>query len=434
MSGTSKPRRRPVRYWLQQIHLWVGLILLLPLVMMGITGAVLVYAHDIEHLLGQGEPHATTVGEWRSPVELIEAARAASREPGRVPIAIRWPIEVGEPAAVRLSRPGMAGERPQFRGGDRPAQGQQGQQGQQQGGVAQGRVPVQSPFAGSLQIIIDPVSLQILETQQAMTGWVRFFHDLHGHLFIAGGLGRELVGWLGVALLLLGCSGLYLWWPRPGQWKAAFMVRRKAKGIRLNRELHGAVGIWSLMLFMVVNFTGVYLAFPQQISAVVNSVWPGRDMRAAMFQARVEPIRGATPIGLGEALVLAQERVPDGRFLNAFLATRPDQAVRIGLIRPGHEEGAPIITVIVDPWRKSVVDVFDPRTMSTGESIIAWQRALHYGVGLGGTYRFLVFVSGVVIPIFAVTGFLMWWLKRRNRRIGELAKRNLQRTAGQAAE
>ena len=434
MSGTSKPRRRPVRYWLQQIHLWVGLILLLPLVMMGITGAVLVYAHDIDHLLGQGEPHATTVGEWRSPVELIEAARAASREPGRVPIAIRWPIEVGEPAAVRLSRPGMAGERPQFRGGDRPAQGQQGQQGQQQGGVAQGRVPVQSPFAGSLQIMIDPVSLQILETQQAMTGWVRFFHDLHGHLFIAGGLGRELVGWLGVALLLLGCSGLYLWWPRPGQWKAAFMVRRKAKGIRLNRELHGAVGIWSLMLFMVVNFTGVYLAFPQQISAVVNSVWPGRDMRAAMFQARVEPIRGATSIGLGEALVLAQERVPDGRFLNAFLATRPDQAVRIGLIRPGHEEGAPIITVIVDPWRKSVVDVFDPRTMSTGESIIAWQRALHYGVGLGGTYRFLVFVSGVVIPIFAVTGFLMWWLKRRNRRIGELAKRNLQRTAGQAAE
>lgn len=447
MPAIPKPQRRTVRYWLQQIHLWVGLILLLPLVMMGITGAVLVYAHDIEHLLGQGEPHATTRGDWRSPVELIEAARAANREAGRIPIAVRWPSEVGEPAAVRLSRPGMAGERPQFRGGDRPPQGQEGrgqqggsqqaagqQGGGQQGGAAQGRVPVQSPFAGSLQILVDPVSLQILETQQAMTGWVRFFHDLHGHLFIAGGLGRELVGWLGVALLFLGCSGLYLWWPRPGQWKAAFMVRRKARGVRLNRELHGAVGIWSLVLFMLVNFTGVYLAFPQQISAAVGAVWPGRDMRAAMFQARVEPIRGATPIGLGEALALAQERVPDARFLNAFLATRPDQAIRIGLIRPGHEAGAPIITVIVDPWRKSVVDVFDPRTLSTGESIIAWQRALHYGVGLGGIYKFLVFVSGVIIPIFAVTGFLMWWLKRRNRRAGERARRALQQAAGQAAE
>jgi len=410
-----KPQRLTVRYWLQQLHLWIGLILLLPLVMMGVTGAVLVYDHDIERLLGQGEPTARASGEWRSPVELIEAAKAATQDPSRIPIAVRWPNEIGEPAAVRLSRPGMANERPQFRGG-------QTLQGGQGGGQAQGRVPTQSPFAGSLQILIDPVSLELLETQQAMSGWVRFFHDLHGHLFISGGLGREIVGWLGIALLVLGSSGLYLWWPKPGQWKAAFTVRRTAKGLRFNRELHGAIGIWSLVLFMLVNFTGVYLAFPQQISAAVNAAWPGRDMRAAMFQARVEPVRGGRPIGLDAALALARERVPDARFLNAFLAVRPDQAIRIGMIRPGHREGAPIVTVIVDPWQAKVVDVFDPKTLSTGESIIAWQRSLHYGQGLGGGYKFLVFLSGIVIPVFAVTGFLMWWIKRRNRRAGERAK------------
>lgn len=295
-------------------------------------------------------------------------------------------------------------------------------------------MPVQSPFAGSLQILIDPVSLKVIESQQAMTGWVRFFHDLHGHLFIAGGLGRELVGWLGVALLVLGCSGLYLWWPRPGQWKAAFLVRRTAKGLRFNRELHGAVGIWSLVLFMLVNFTGVYLAFPQQISSAVNAVWPGRDMRAAMFQARVEPMRGTEPMGVNEAVELARSRVPDGRFLNAFLAIRPDQALRVGLVRADHAEGAPIITVIIDPFRRAIIDVFDPQTMSTGEKIIAWQRTLHYGIGLGGTYKFLVFVSGVIIPVFAVTGFLMWWLKRRNRRAGEQAKAAILAAASKAAD
>jgi len=430
MARGPKPQRRTFRYWLQQLHLWVGLILLLPLVMMGITGAVLVYAHDIEHLLGQAGPEAKTAGEWQSAAKLIEAARAANSEPGRIPIAVRWPIEVGEPAAVRLSRPGMASERPQFRGGQQGGQ----QAGQATGAPAQGRVPTQSPFAGSLQILIDPVSLQVLQTQQAMTGWVRFFHDLHGHIFIPGGVGREIVGWLGVAMLVLGCSGLYLWWPKPGQWKAAFTVRRKAKGLRLNRELHGAIGIWSLVIFMLVNFTGVYLAFPQQISAAVNTVWPGRDMRAAMFQARVEPMRGTAPMDVDEAVELARTRVPGTRFLNAFLSVRPDQALRVGLIRPGHEEGAPIITVIVDPYRKSVVDVFDPQAMSTGEKIIAWQRALHYGIGLGGVYKFLVFVSGVIIPIFAVTGFLMWWIKRRNRRAGERARQAILHGAGQAAE
>lgn len=271
-----------------------------------------------------------------------------------------------------------------------------------------------------------------MQTKQAMTGWVRFFHDLHGHIFIVGGLGREIVGWLGVAMLVLGCSGLYLWWASASQWKAAFTVRRTARGVRFNRELHGAVGIWSLVLCMLVNFTGVYLAFPQQISAMVNIVSPGRDMRAAMFQARVEPMRGATAIGIDDAVALAKARVPDARFLNAFLPTRPDQALRIGLIRPGHSEGAPIVTVIIDPWRKTVVDVLDPKTLTAGESFVAWQRALHYGQGLGAGYKFLVFVSGVIVPAFAITGFLMWWLKRRNRRAGARAKAAI--LAGQSAD
>ena len=124
--------------------------------MMGVTGAVLVYAHDIEHLLGQGEPPAKAVGEWRSPGELIEAASAASNDPTRIPIAVRWPIEVGEPAAVRLSRPGMANERPQFRGGHSRAAASRARSRRR----GQGRVPTQSPFAGSLQMLIDPVSLR----------------------------------------------------------------------------------------------------------------------------------------------------------------------------------------------------------------------------------------------------------------------------------
>ena len=413
----GKPKT--IRYWLQQLHLWVGLVLLLPLVLMGVTGAVLVYAHDIEHLLGQGEPAAVAPGEWRSPAEIVAAAQAANTDAGRIPIAVRWPAEVGDAAAVRLSRPGMAGERPQLRGSN-----------PQGASAGQGQVPTVSPFAGSLQILIDPVSLQILESQQTMGGWVRVFHDLHGRLLISGGLGRELVGWLGVAMLVLGTTGMIIWWPRTGQWKNAFTFRWKTRGARVHRDLHGAVGIWSLAIFMLVNFTGVYIAFPQQTGTVINAIWPGRDMRAAMFQARVErPQPGQQAIALDDAVALALSSAPDTRFLNAFLPTRPDQALRIGLVRGIPEDGAPTITVLIDPWRHSVIDVFDPKSFSTGETIIAWQRALHYGTGLGGVYKFLVFVSGVIIPIFAITGTLMWWIKRRNRRATELAKQAVLREA-----
>jgi uncharacterized iron-regulated membrane protein len=113
---------------------------------------------------------------------------------------------------------------------------------------------------------------------------------------------------------------------------------------------------------------------------------------------------------------LARGRVPDARFLNAVLPVRPDQALRVALVRDGHAAGAPPVTVVIDPLRRTVLDVVDPRAMTVGERVLAWQRALHYGQGLGPLYRLLVFVSGLVIPLFAVTGFCMWWIKRGNRR------------------
>jgi uncharacterized iron-regulated membrane protein len=69
--------------------------------------------------------------------------------------------------------------------------------------------------------------------------------------------------------------------------------------------------------------------------------------------------------------------------------------------------------VFVDQWAGRVLEVQDPRTFSIGESILAWQRAVHEGSGLGPVYRFLVFLSGLAIPLFSVTGVVMWLYRRR---------------------
>ncbi|NDC64945.1 MAG: PepSY domain-containing protein, partial [Planctomycetia bacterium] len=58
----------------------------------------------------------------------------------------------------------------------------------------------------------------------------------------------------------------------------------------------------------------------------------------------------------------------------------------------------------------------DPRSYTLGETIMAWQHALHAGEGLGWTWKILVFLSGFLPPLFAVTGVSMWLIKRRNRR------------------
>lgn len=399
-------RRFAWRYWLQQVHLWVGLILCIPLVVLGITGSVLVYGHDLEHLLGHEEPRATTTGTKRSPGEIAAAAMAAA-PPGFVVISVRMPDEPGDPAGVRLNRP--------IGGRNTP------------GGAPGSGPPAVSPFAGSVQLLIDPVSLEVLGKPAPPPQWLRFLHNLHGNFLIPGRDGRLLVGWMGVAMLALGLSGLILWWPRTGRWRAAFTVKKGARGVRLHRDLHGAVGIWSFVIFMVVSFSGVYLAFPRETAAVINAIFPGRDLRAASIVS-VKPVRDAQRMSIDDAVAVAREAVGgDAEFRLAFMPMRPDQPYRINLIRAGYSESAPMITVLIDPWAARVLDVQDPRTFTFGKTIAAWQRALHYGLGLGKGYKFLVFLSGLIIPLFAVTGAFMWILKRRARRA---AMRPTPRNAG----
>lgn len=387
---------RTQRLWyraLQQIHLWVGLVLCLPLVMLGITGSILVFEHELEDLFAAPPAYTLAAGQPQPLAAIVDAARAAAPKdlsPGMVTL----PEEPGEPAAVRLMPAGRMG-----------------------------------PGPGGQVMLIDPVSLAVLETRAPTAGPLRQVFLLHANLLTPGRTGREIVGWLGVVMLALGVSGLVLWWPRPGRWKAAFTVKPGARGVRLHRELHGAVGIWSLAVFMVVSFSGVYLAFPQTLGAAVSSVFPARDLRA---QVKVEPLRGAVPLDADAAVALALAAVPDGELRMVGLPGRPDQPYRITLAPPGHEHGAPMIAAFVDPWTAQVVEVRDPRGYSAGEVIMGWQHALHAGQGLGWTWKILTFLSGVLPPLFAVTGFYMWLQKRRVRKAQDAQRAAARAQAGAA--
>lgn len=371
------------RFILGQIHLWIGLVLCIPLVLIGITGSILVFEHEIEALFEAPGPRATLGGEPRPVGDIVAAAQAAA-PPGQVARFYRAPQEEGEPARVSFGAPGQAA------------------------GPGGGR---------GMQILVDPVTLAVLGADQSAPGLMRQIIMLHANLLVPGREGRGIVGWLGVVMLVLGGSGLVMWWPRPGRWRQSFTVKWSARGLRLNRDLHGAVGIWGLAVFLVVSFSGVYLAFPQSTGAVIRVAFPARDLRGA--QVQVKPVEGGQPFGVGTAVERALAAVPDAEVQLVGFPARPDQPFRVSLTRPGQEAGTPTATVFVDPWTGAVAEIRDPRDYSAGETIMAWQHALHAGHGLGPVYKILVFLSGLLPLLFAITGVSMWLLKRRRRRANQ---------------
>jgi len=366
-----------VRHTLFTVHMWVGLILGILLAALGLSGSLLVYDEAISDWISP-PPQAVTLGQPLPLSMLAGIARDAAASKGVEGGQLQFILPEAKTGAliVRIGGlspmgnvPGAGGERPRAEGGERPARPRQ------------------------LQIYLDPVSGEVLGTRTfALPPLLTFAHQLHGNFLMSRETGRPIVGWLGVAMCLLGLSGLVLWWPKRGQWKYAFKVRRTATGLRFHRELHAATGIWIFVVFMAVSFSGVVISWPQ----TMGLGGPGQRMPTveAMDSKRLGPT---------EAVIAAATAVPGIKPRTITIPARPDQPISVNY----RSHDAVNAAVMIDPYSGKVLMVRD-----ASERFLAWMRPVHDGT-LNGVWRFLVFLSGLVPSLFVVTGLIMWWKKRQ---------------------
>jgi len=259
--------------------------------------------------------------------------------------------------------------------------------------------------SSGVQFYLDPVSGAVLgERHNATPPFFIAMHNLHSN-FLMGSAGHVLVGWLGVAMLVLGVSGLVLWWPKRGQWKYAFLIRRTAKGLRFHRELHAAAGIWTFLIFMIVSFSGVALAFPVTLRAAAGSspaVAKDRPGAPSIVPDNTHPDPDITA-------TQTRNTFPGLVLQSLVFPARRDQAVTVTLAKPNGE----IVTAFLDRGR--VIAVRDATAAKGADFFVATQRPIHEGQLWGPLWRLLVFLSGLLPALFLITGTVMWASKRRRR-------------------
>lgn len=374
-----------VRHWLATIHLWLGVIFALPFIALGLSGSILMIDHEIPSLSGaQSTPPAIT-----KPIAEIIAAAQNAAPFGASPTAVMAPQDAGGPMTVRFSTSGNS---------------------------ASSAAP--RPNAGA-QVLVDPdtLSATLAPPRTGDGGFMRLMHDLHGRLLISGIMGRQIVGWLGVFMCVLGLSGLVMWWPRGRSWKAwkaALTFKFGKSALKTNRDMHGAVGIWGLVVFMIVSASGAYLGFPQQISGFFDAAPMVRDQRGVQLP-KVTPLENETALSADDVVALAKNDVPDGTLWSVMYPAKPDAPYRVNLTRVVDDK--PVrVAVFVDAWAKRIMEVRDPSALTGIDKVLVMQRGLHVGTGHGFVWWLLVFLSGLLPLLFTVTGISMWLMKRRAKR------------------
>jgi uncharacterized iron-regulated membrane protein len=144
--------------------------------------------------------------------------------------------------------------------------------------------------------------------------------------------------------------------------------------------------------------------------------WGPRRPAVAAGPRAPTPAVEATALDVDGAIELGRPAVPGGILHSIQFPTDATQPYRLSLARAGAAAGAPMTIVTVDPGSRRILEIRTPDAM-TSDGVLAWLRALHQGLGLGRIWQVLVFGCGLLPALFAVTGFSMWRLKRRNRRV-----------------
>src|ERR1700741_4047299 len=86
---------------LQQVHLWIGLTLSIPFILIGLSGSAIVVMHSIPDFQ---MPFSTSSGEHHPLTRIIAAANEVAPE-GKKAAVVRMPQGLWEPASVQLTEP-----------------------------------------------------------------------------------------------------------------------------------------------------------------------------------------------------------------------------------------------------------------------------------------------------------------------------------------
>jgi uncharacterized iron-regulated membrane protein len=168
---------------------------------------------------------------------------------------------------------------------------------------------------------------------------------------------------------------------------------------------------------MILSFSGVYLVFPTTVGDSIEAVLPHEStlVHAEIDAATVASIPNPNALTADDAAKLALAAVPGARLHSVQLPPGADGTYMVTLMPHYSSEGAPQISAFVGPGPE-VSAVVDPRQDPMGSRVLDWMKALHFGLGLGIVWKVLVFLSGFLPLLFAITGLRMWQIRRAQKR------------------
>jgi uncharacterized iron-regulated membrane protein len=284
---------------------------------------------------------------------------------------------------------------------------------------------------GASTLKIDPYTGQVIKKTDRKEGETDFFRwILNGHRFLwmPYEIGRPIVNYSTLVCVITLISGLVLWWPK--KWnkntrEQSFKIKWGASFKRVNYDLHNVFGFYSLLLLLMIGLTGMVWGI-EWYSKGLYWVTSGGTPLPKFAELKSDSLQANKHYTPQQAVDQAWNKV----------ASIHGGATGFYIAFPDTAKPRTTINIIVYPSRGQYYNnqryTFDQHTLaelkgnkmydesfsdaSFGTKLRRMNYDIHVGSILGLPGKFLAFFASLIGATLPVTGFLVWWGKRKKKK------------------
>ncbi|MEP6671206.1 MAG: PepSY-associated TM helix domain-containing protein [Chthoniobacter sp.] len=350
------------------IHLVTGLAAAIVLLLLGATGALLVFENEIDHTLNAALFRVHPL-RWE-PLPLDELVqKVENARPGSRVGSLNLPAENDIAYVLTLKQP--------------PGK--------------------------PLGVTVNPYTGEVIGTLDSANPFMRKVHQFHKNLLL-GPPGSQVMAWGAILLVVLALTGLVLWWPR----KLWSLGGAKATG-RRSFDWHNFFGFYSSIFMLIFGVTGIVIHWDAEAMHLAGRL---SGQPTTLPVPKVSPAApGAKPLTAGAAFTAATNAVPGATITSIQGLGSMNAPLRITMRFPEDRTPAGRTNVYLHPTTGAVLLAQSSRNAPAPYRIVKlWNRQLHTGDTFGWPSRIIAALASASLPLLTITGPLIWWSRLRRRR------------------
>ena len=271
---------------------------------------------------------------------------------------------------------------------------------------------------------VNPYTAEILPEVSGQN-FFKTVESIHRRLLLDD-FGKQVVGISVICLLFLMFSGIYIYYPRL---KKSFLQSLKlnfqSKGRFFLSNLHSVIGMWVIPFYLVASLTGLYWSYDwfsdslHQITGVEKTkkhMHHSQEKNNQQNEMKTLQIVEKKSFDDVSFAVDTFNTLIENKYSTATLKLEPKGTVySFSYLSNSHHDHSKN-TFELDIKTKEIVkhDKFEDKTLI--QKLMGSILPLHTGEYFGVVGQTLMFLASLMMPLFTVTG-LMLYIKRRKKNI-----------------